>query len=265
MSFTGKAFQSIFFPNKQGAPKQAWLDEFSTMGNFESGIIRRANKNISYLTLKCEKSCNDKLVVFTHPISRRGKYWFANDIRVRMYLDWGYALVFFDFNGFGESDRIDPCYWKDVACTIEHFCSAKELSHTILHGVSFGSFHMIRAIPKLPKNAVVILENTTRSFMEYWQRWFITRNLGRAFDMFGPQWYKDMDIVQALQQLDRPDLKFICIACEKDEFSPAKEMADLVSNIRSPKEFLLFEGAEHLQAPIVDFPRYQKAIQKIVV
>ena len=49
-----------------------------------------------------------------HPITNRGKYFFTKDKRLEPYLESGYEVALLDFNGFGESERIDFYYWRDM-------------------------------------------------------------------------------------------------------------------------------------------------------
>ncbi len=256
--------QKLLLPNKQGDPKARWLQEVRRFGQLRRFVVERDDGYLSCIEICNSKTSRAKVAILAHPVSRKGKFYFNEGRRISLYLAQGYDLWLFDFNGFGESDRIDLFYWKDVQAVLQALISQRQPSHVVLHGLSFGSYHMIRAIQALPNQATVVMENTARSFYDYWRRWFLSRNLARLLQLLQPQWYRDMDVMAALKELQRSDLKFACIACENDIFTPADEMEDLLTHLKSPKEFTLFKDAGHMEAPLVNAKLYAETITQAI-
>ncbi len=254
--------QTLFFPKIRIRPKDSWKQDLAAFGSVTSFKVQRGKKG-HLSCLKVSRGNSDKVVVFAHPISRRGKYFYAKGERISVYLDQGYDVVLFDFNGFGESDRVDLLYWRDAQAVIEHCKAAFKPMHMVLHGLSFGSYHIIRAIPSLPKDSGVVLENTSRSLYDYWKKWFVTGNIARVFESLPFQFVKDMRVIEVFEGMGRPDIKFYCVACEEDHFTPEDEMADLIAHIRSPKTYEVYKGAKHFEAPVVNRAQYTSGIQAI--
>jgi pimeloyl-ACP methyl ester carboxylesterase len=204
----------------------------------------------------------DRVAILAHPITRRGKYFFTKDGRLNPYLDSGYRVALLDFNGFGDSDRIDFYYWRDIEAVIERINKWQPNGHVILHGVSFGALHMSRAVGALPIGSSVVFENVNRTLFDYWKRWWYTRLAVRFFRFIDTPSSRDMEVLDNLMMLDRPDLNFLFIACGKDEFTPAEEMRDLASRLKSEKKRLvIFDGAPHLGAPSSDYEKYAEAVR----
>ena len=66
-----------------------------------------------------------------------------------------------------------------------------------------------------------------------------------------------MEVLDNLLRLDRPDLNFLFIACEKDKFTPAEEMRDLASRLKSEKKRLVqLTGPRISEPPSSDYEKY---------
>lgn len=256
----------LFFPGLKVHPKPIWVQKLKKFGETQSFFIKRGNENISCIKVINPKHFgrSRKIVIFAHPISKKAKYWFTEGNRIKAYIDLGYDIVLFDFNGFGESDRIDFFYWKDAESVIHYMSMQPNISQIVLHGISFGSFQIIRATSSLPLNSVVVLENTSRSLFDYWKRWFVTRNAIRVIEFMRLQSIKDMDAISYFKNLERDDLKFIFIVCDNDRFTPADEGEDLASYVKSDKEFVIFKG-DHFDAPKTDPDKYVKLLENTLL
>jgi pimeloyl-ACP methyl ester carboxylesterase len=170
----------------------------------------------------------------------------------------------FDFNGFGESDRIDLSYWKDAVAVIRHVRQVKGTCAVALHGLSFGAFHVVRAIPELSPGAGVILENISRSLYDYWKRWFVTRIAVWLCERTGLQAAREMDIVGFFDQAARLDVRVLFIGCEEDTLTPVAEMRDLFEHVSAEKMFVQIRGAQHYMAPAADAASYWRGIRTIL-
>lgn len=267
MGFTSwihKRLHQLFFPGLKIKPQKKWRNDLAAYGMVKDLSIRRAGKVIAACLVSPSIEVRGT-AIFGHPLSRRAKYFFADGVRIKHYLDLGYQVILFDFNGFGESDKIDLYFWKDAAAVIDYAIQQFFQYDMVFHGVSFGSFHGIRALSHLPPNSKVVLENTNRSLYDYWKHWWYKALAIRILEhrLVSPQFIKDMNVRDALQQLNRPDLRFLFITCSDDEYTPRVEMEELASFLASEKQFLHVEHAKHLEAPQA-IDQYHHAIKGIL-
>lgn len=255
--------QKIFFPNTKVKPNPKWENSFSKLGTVKKTKIQRDGRNITAIHIT--KSNQPKgVVIFGHPISKKAKYFYGDNSRIGIYLENNFDVVTFDFNGFGESDRIDLRYWKDAQAVIIHFKQIFQNTPFVLHGVSFGAFHVLRAHNDLPKNSVVVLENMSRSLYDYWKRWAHTRTLVRIFEKLPIQAFQEMEVIEQFKNWQRSDIEVLAIANENDVFTPANEMKDALSYLKYKKEFVLLPNATHLLGPQQQSELYAKSINSIL-
>lgn len=259
--------QKLFFKDIQVCPKPIWLKRAQKLGSLKIGEVTRKGGTLKYILIQptdhetqaCDQT--DKIVILSHPISRKGKYFFTDSGRAKTYLDNGYSVLAFDYNGFGESDRIDLFYWQDVAAIIEHVKNHFPEKRISLHGASFGAFHIIRALKHLPQNASVTLENVNKSLLDYWKKWPITGFLVRFLELVKFKAIQEMDIQEVFRSFERGDLHIQFIACEEDDITTLAEMRELYSVLASNnKSFTVIEGAKHLAAPAKNPALYQSAL-----
>ncbi len=256
----------LFFPGLKVPPKASWQEELKSYGQIEELSISRNSKKIAAILLRPQTEKIRGTVIFAHPISRKAKYFFSDGLRIKNYLNASYRVVLFDFNGFGESDRIDLYFWKDIATVIHYVREKFPNEPLILHGLSFGSFNCIRATKELPTNSKVILENNSRSMYDYWKRWPHKALVIKILEvkLWAPSFMRDMNMIQALKELNRPDLQFLFITCSDDKITPANEMLELADYLTAPKFFLHIENAKHLEGPIVAEQEYAQALNRFL-
>jgi pimeloyl-ACP methyl ester carboxylesterase len=258
------ALQFFFLPGVKVRPKPEWWEELRSLGDVERLEVIRRGQPLCCLLLRRTGGASRKTAILAHPITRRGKYFFTRDKRLNVYLDLGYEVALFDFNGFGESPAIDFYYWKDVDAVLGRLLERGPSRHVILHGVSFGALHMSRAIAGLPTGSSVVIENVNKTLLAYWKRWWYTKLAVRFFRFIDTPSSRDMEVANNLANLDRPDLMFLFIACGADEFTPVDEMRELAAGLPSPnKHFVVFDGAPHLGAPQADYEKYVEAIRSV--
>lgn len=248
--------QKLFFKGMKVRPNPAWRRRASSLGRTSQLSIVRQGKNISCVFIEPSLAASpdicqsDSVVILSHPITRKGKYFFTDTGRAKAYLDRGVSILAFDYNGFGESDHIDLFYWQDVVSVIEHAKAAFPNKKIILHGTSFGAFHIIRALNTLPSAADVILENVNKSLISYWQKWLLAGSLVKLLQFLNLRAIKDMEVQTVLRQFERTDLHVQFIACETDQITTLEEMRELYEILSSNnKTFTIFKGAGHLAAP----------------
>ena len=247
------------------APSERWVRRAATQGRFSTFTVLRNKKKIScYSIVPAGSSSADSqnpIVLLSHPISRKAKYFFSETERSLAYLRKGLTVFAFDYNGFGESESIDLYYWRDVVAVLDALKGQFPGRRIILHGASFGAFHIIRALEHLPFGSTVILENVNKSLISYWRRWPLTAFLVRLLMLTRVRSIREMDVRSIVKNFARPDLHIHFIACEKDDFTTLDEMRDLYHDLATVnKSFTVFDGAGHLAAPSKDPLLYQSAL-----
>ncbi len=261
--------QGWFFKGLQSSPRSIWIKRCASQGILETFKIARDGKQLSVcvlspsddqLTCQCDSS---SVVVLAHPLSKKAKYFFTETERAKAYLTCGATVVFFDFNGFGESEAIDLFYWKDARAVVEWVEQRFVNKRVVLHGASFGAFHIIRAAEYLPQNATLILENVNRSLMSYWKRWPSARALVAVLEILRLPFVRDMKVDKVFKEFSRGDIRIEFLACENDTYTTAEEMQVLYRSVNSPnKYFTLFHNASHLNAIRQDRKLYSSVIKR---
>ena len=255
--------QKIFFPGTKVKPKNSWVESLRSCGMLTNFSVVRDNATISAVRVSCG-NLPKAVAILGHPISRKGKYFYSDGSRISAYLRNSCDVVLFDFNGFGESDRIDLRYWKDAQAVVKYVKSEDESGPIILHGASFGAFHILRAYKDLPDCSAVILENMSRSLFDYWKRWPHTRILVRLLQSFPFLAIREMEVVQQLSNWSRPEIPIHGIACEKDLFTPANEMLEAINKHKGKHNFAMLMGAGHLEGPKHQHEAYLQILSSII-
>ncbi len=261
------SLHAIFFGNAQVSQKPEWLHQFEKLGVVEQITEKRKGGTLEILRLTRPGQKSDKFpaVIFSHPMKKRAKAFFSNDHRPEWYLSRGFECYFFDFNGFGDSERIDLSFWKDAALAIEVAKSHHPERPLVLHGLSFGGFHQIRASDALPNGSIVVLENVSRSLKDYWKKSWATRLAISFLRSIGPEFIKDMDVIGYLKRLERSRVSFHFLACESDTETPANEMRDLKDAVGPGSTFVTFKDCGHLEAPTRQKAHYFETLTNILV
>jgi pimeloyl-ACP methyl ester carboxylesterase len=256
-----RLFQPVFFPGKRGPAKLRWRQQMQDLAPLRDIVVYRDGRRLTTVQLSPPNEPVQGCAILAHPVSRRGKFFFSDFPCTPIYLARGFDVVAFDFNGFGEAQRNDFFYWKDTAQIIDTCRARMPTSRFIIHGVSFGAFHIIRALPHLPNGSLVILENVSRTLYDYWKRWWYTGVLVRLFLESGIEAAREMDVLACLREFDRPDISYLFIGCEQDTFTPVAEMRDLFEALpTSRKTFVTFQRAGHLGAGTTEPVRYSELL-----
>jgi hypothetical protein len=260
--------QKIFFDKARGDPNPRWQQRARRLGTYEELSVWRCRKKLACYVIHPKRvieaqtsDSNPALVIFSHPISRKSKFFFSDSERAQTYLQRGFSVLAFDYNGFGESDSIDLFYWRDVVAVIDYVKQHYPDQKLVLHGASFGAFHIIRALAHLPQGSEVVLENVNKSLLSYWQKWPGTGRLVKLLEVLRLGAIRDMDVQKVVREFQRSDLHIRFIACEQDLFTTLEEMRELYEQLATDnKSFTIFQGAGHLTAPSKDPELYQTAL-----
>lgn len=132
---------------------------------------QKVNTNYCISVLKAETETIAKgVVILAHPMFHLGKYFFVEYGHAQMYLNHGYHVYIFDFNGFGESDDRDFDFQQDLTSVIQTANEQYSSLPLALHGVSFGASQILPAT--LANEDIVdalIVESATSSNLEYYK------------------------------------------------------------------------------------------------
>lgn len=270
MNILSSIMQKIFFRHVKAKPNRRWKERAKSLGAFHPFNLSRSGKKLSCYQIIPKNPVSEdgqgidignRLVIFSHPISRKGKYFFSDSERAQTYLQRGFSVIAFDYNGFGESDSIDLFYWRDVAAVIDYAKKNFPGYEIVLHGTSFGAFHIVRALEYLPYGAEVVLENVNKSLLNYWRRWPTTGLLVRVLELLRIKAIQEMDVQSVVRKFQRQDLHIQFIACENDHLTTLAEMRELFEQLATEnKSFAVFTGAGHLAAPGKDPALYQTVL-----
>jgi hypothetical protein len=246
-------------------PNGRWVKRAESQGSYSRFHVLRQGKKIACYSLSPKQNSaadeDSPIVIFSHPISRKAKFFFSDTERSLAYLKKGWTVFAFDYNGFGESEVIDLYYWRDVMAVLNYLKAQFPKRKMVLHGASFGAFHIIRAMEHLPLNSSVILENVNKSLLSYWQRWPLTSILVRILLLARVRPVLDMNVRRVVKSFARPDLHIQFIACEDDDLTTLTEMRELYDELATTnKTFTVFTGAGHLAAPAKDPHLYETAL-----
>lgn len=256
--------QRLFFREAvgvDGALQNKWVNKAERLGSLQKGFFYHEQRRLAYIHINPSGPLSGRCIILCHPISKRAKYFFADVKRAKHYLDSGDQLFAFDFNGFGESPSIDLYYWKDVVAAINHVVESIKPQKILLHGASFGAFHMLRALPQLPNGSEVVVENVNKSLISYWKRWPHTRWAVMCLQLFRVKSILQMEVESFVKSFSRDDLALRFIACEHDEYTTCQEMRELYAWFNTEnKHYVEFAGAKHLSAPIVDPFLYRQIV-----
>lgn len=268
--------QRLFFRDVKVEPNPRWQARAEKAGELSLQWLPRSPekptqrlriavikpKNSAEHVEKCQCMA-DTLVVLAHPLNKKAKYFFTDSGRAQVYLACGAQVIIFDFNGFGESDSVDLFYWRDTLAVLEFARQQFPSKKIVLHGASFGAFHVIRAAQFLPAHATLVLENVNKSLLSYWKRWPFTYALALFLECLRVPAIRDMNVRSAMRALKREDLTIKFLACEDDVYTPVGEMRELYDDVPiTQKSFTLFAGATHLAANAKDKLLYQRVLTK---
>lgn len=121
-----------------------------------------------------KKNSESKVVILAHPYLAQAKLYFHHSGHVQYYKDSGFSIIFFDFNGFGESPFSDFYFEKDIEEVVHWAETFLQSNHLILHGISFGASQIIKYGRNIIRpGTLCIIENCLDKGIHY----FLKRNI----------------------------------------------------------------------------------------
>lgn len=193
------------------------------------------------------------------------------------YYQAGYNVLVPDLRAHGESqgeiiglgwlDRLDVIAW--VQKIVEHDADAK----IILQGESIGAAAILMASgEKLPSNVKLLISDSsyTSVYSEFhWMLRKLTKYPINRFMKLANKYAKkklgySLRHASVTRQLGSNHLPVLFLHGRKDQFIPVKETATLMEATAGEKQLKIFDGADHLQAKVMNTDEYWQTISDFI-
>lgn len=187
-------------------------------------------------------------VVLSHPYLSDAKQFFLKRGHAGMYLELGYRVVLFDYNGFGESPFQDFSYESDIKAVVTYVKNQYREQSLTGHGVSFGASHVITYSTFSDQLFdSIIIENCLDSNLSYYKK----RNkalhlLMLSLMRFFPGINRHHDYIKSISCL-APLKKVLFIYNTHDDLTTINMGNQLSAACNMPGDMAIFEG-KHLNA-----------------
>jgi len=226
--------------------------------------ILTSNRNIMTLIKWPNDAMVHKIVILAHPYLSDAKLFYLKRPYVDFYLNAGYGVVVFDFNGFGESAFIDFNHDLDILDVAKAVQISFPKVEIFAHGISFGAANLINAITN-QKHGIskVIIENCLDKNVHYYKkRKKMLFFLMKALSPFYRELKQKGDFDQRIKEVkDISELGFIY--GEDDDLTTITMGKILANNCPVDNDFLICKG-KHLEGIVKDNIVYQNFIMKIL-
>jgi uncharacterized protein len=219
------------------ALEAGWRKNFLVSGEKNICVIQKSNQHHA-----------QHAVILAHPYLADAKKFFLARGHAQMYLDHGFDVIIFDFNGFGESPFIDFDYSGDLAIVAEYLHASNPDLHITGHGISFGASHTINyATQQDNVFKKIIIENCLDSNLSYYKK----RNKNLHFLMLGlmkvfPNVNRDHNYVKGINHLKNIQ-NVLFIYNTEDDLTTVEMGRKLSKACNIPFSFSTFSG-QHLRA-----------------
>lgn len=217
------------------------------------------NKQICILYKKTNQISKGK-VILAHPYLSDAKLFYLKHGHAQMYIQKGFDVYLFDFNGFGESPFLNFYYEEDLMIVAEFAKKTNPTLPVFGHGISFGASHTLTY--STWKNNVfnkIIIENCLDTNLSYYKK----RNKKLYYLMLGlmkifPDVNKHHDYIISSKKLKYAS-KVLFIYNTKDDLTTIDMGKQLHQNCSVSSILEIFEG-QHLNAYKDNVIRYTEVI-----
>lgn len=251
MSFLRKILFKKILQHKPNTKLQSsWIKSLLSNNNRQLHLLHKiTSQNISL-----------GKVLLCHPFRAEAKDFYLESGHAKMYLDMGYDVFIFDFNGFGESPFIDYLFEKDILCIIEYIKKYHPDDKLIVHGISFGAAQLIRTL--VTDNHGIdkaIIENSLTKYQYYFKnrKPMVFALLQLITPFFMKMTFEHNYVEKIARLLDITKVMFIY--GKQDELTTVAMGRELAANCNVDHDFVLFNCA-HMEAIETDFEDYKKLI-----
>ncbi len=242
--------------------KQFIEDRELTIG-WEKKIIGYGNKQIC--VIHQSPAIAHSLMILAHPYLSEARQFYLRRGHAAMYLNMGFHVVIFDFNGFGESPFEDFNYDEDVSIVTEHFHTMYPEKKIIGHGISFGASHVLSYATKMNHHfGKIIIENCLDSNLSYYKK----RNIKlfyviKSLMAFFPGANKNHDYVKSAGNILKVE-NMLLIYNEEDDLTTIEMGQKILAKCNVPAQIEIFKG-KHLEAYQKDTLKYVTVISKFLI
>ncbi len=210
-------------------------------------FVKSGEKNLCVLQRSVLDSAKG-IIILSHSYLAEAKKFYLTRGHAQMYLDQGFEVVIFDFNGFGESPFVDFDYCGDLTAVADFIQKSNPGKPVFGHGVSFGASHTI-TYGTAADNVFqrIIIENCLDSNLSYYRK----RNIKLHFMMLSlmkifPAVNKDHNYINGIKNLKNIK-RALFIYNTDDDLTTIKMGEQLCEACNVTASMEIFSG-QHLQA-----------------
>ncbi|HMR86766.1 MAG TPA: hypothetical protein PKD51_01365 [Saprospiraceae bacterium] len=259
-SFIKNTLHKILLPRGRAYQEDKTLLDGWNKINMASGL-----KSICAIH-KETTSISPKGVVFlSHPYLADAKQFFLRNGHAQMYLEGGFHVTIFDYNGFGESKFSDFNYAEDFNIVVKYFRNIFPDTLFYGHGISFGASNLINytndSSHQLNK---IIIENCLDSNLTYYKKrniklYYLMRALMKVF----PFANKNHDYSKGVQSIKNVSDALFLYNTE-DTLTTIEMGEKLQKNCIVPSQMVIF-GGKHLEAFVTEPERYKLTVANFII
>ncbi|WP_051037955.1 alpha/beta hydrolase [Thalassoporum mexicanum] len=173
----------------------------------------------------------------------------------------GFAILIFDYRGFGRSEGDFPSeqsLYADTQVALDFLLHTKQIppNNIYLYGHSLGGAIAIEQATKTPELAGLIIEASFTSMLAMatanprYQIFPIDLLLNQRFD--------------SIAKLPTLKMPILYIHGTDDEDVPAHMSEELYAATHAPKQLLIVKGANHVNVATIDHHGYLAAVKKLI-
>jgi uncharacterized protein len=259
-SFIKNTLHKVLLPRGR-----AYTEDKLLLKGWHKEYVEAGSKSICVIHKKTNQASPLGMVFLSHPYLADAKQFFLKNGHALMYLELGYDIVVFDYNGFGESKFTDFNYADDLGIVVKHFRSKYPITSFYGHGISFGASNLINyTINSEHQLDKIIIENCLDSNLTYYKKrniklYFLMKGLMKVF----PFANRNHDYSKGVQQIK--NISKVLFLYNTDDTLTTVEMGEkLQRNCAMPSELVRF-GGKHLDAYATEPERYRELISSFFV
>lgn len=207
-------------------------------------------------------------VVLAHPMGSAAKGFFLKNGVADMLRRAGFAVLVFDFNGFGESATGNFDYPADLIAAGKFLKERLGLDEVGALGVSFGAAWIACAVarPDHPFSAAV-LESPFARLEEYWGRHPLAYVVLRAMSALNPALARSLRPIERITELHGLRSALLVYG-DEDAVTPVSVGERMLSAARTSQppfalDLWVVEHAEHMKVFQTDRARYCERVVEV--
>jgi predicted alpha/beta-fold hydrolase len=233
----------VFLPRGRNYLSNPDLEE-----SWNKTLIQNGDKKITLLFKTSTQQEAKACIILSHPYLSDAKLFFLKNGHADLYLNNGFNVFIFDYNGFGESEFVNFNYPKDLDLVCE-FVKAEYPNLAICcHGISFGASQLINySMNQGQLCNKIIIENCLDTNTSYYKKrnrklYLTMKILMRLF----PRVNQDHAYTQNIKRIHgKPEVLFIYN--ENDKLTTIEMGKSIQANCPVKSHFEVFKGG-HLEA-----------------